>query len=52
MGARFVSPGDRVDSDTELAEFDAVDRLRLGFSLPEAAVGLARLGLIVSVAVA
>jgi membrane fusion protein, multidrug efflux system len=52
VGARFVSPGDRVDSDTDLAEFDAVDRLRLGFSLPEAAVGLARKGLVVSVVVA
>jgi len=52
VGARFVSPGDRVDSDTDLAEFDAVDRLRLGFSLPERAVGLAQKGMLVTVAVA
>lgn len=52
LGARWVSPGDRVDSDTSLVQIDAVDRLRLEFSLPESAVGLARVGLDLSVRVA
>lgn len=52
LGARWVSPGDRVDTDTDLVQFDAVDRLRLEFSMPEAAVALARKGLVVSAQVA
>jgi membrane fusion protein (multidrug efflux system) len=52
LGARRVSPGDRVDTDTELVQFDAVDDLRLEFSLPESAVALASRGLVVSARVA
>ncbi|HXV36046.1 MAG TPA: efflux RND transporter periplasmic adaptor subunit [Myxococcota bacterium] len=52
LGARLVSPGDRVDSDVALVQFDAVDRLQLHFSLPENAIALARLGLGVSARVA
>jgi membrane fusion protein (multidrug efflux system) len=52
VGARLVSPGDRVDPDIDLVQLDAVERLRLEFSLPEAAVSLARSGLPVAVRVA
>lgn len=51
LGARMVSPGDRVDTDTELVRIDALSRLRLLFTLPEVAVGLARVGTPVEVAV-
>ena len=51
LGARMVSPGDRVDTDTELVRIDALSRLRLLFSVPEVAVPLARVGLPVEVAV-
>ena len=52
VGARLVSPGDRIDTDTDLVQLDAVDKLRLEFSLPEAIVALARSGLPVAVRVA
>jgi membrane fusion protein (multidrug efflux system) len=52
VGARLVSPGDRVDTDTDLVQLDAVDKLRLEFSLPEAIVALARSGLPVAARVA
>jgi len=52
VGSRRVSPGDRIDPDTELIRIDAVDTLKLAFSLPESAVSLARLGLEVRVVVA
>ncbi|HEY5656820.1 MAG TPA: efflux RND transporter periplasmic adaptor subunit [Myxococcota bacterium] len=52
LGARLVSPGDRIDSDTDLVQIDAVEKLRLEFSLPESAVSLAGIGLAVSVQVA
>jgi membrane fusion protein (multidrug efflux system) len=52
LGARDVSPGDRIDSDTELVQLDAVDRLQLQFSLPESAIALARQGFPVSARVA
>jgi membrane fusion protein (multidrug efflux system) len=52
VGARLVSPGDRVHTDTDLVQLDAVDKLRLEFSLPEAIVSLARSGLPVAVRVA
>ena len=45
MGARDVSPGDRVDSDVALVQIDAVDRLQLQFSLPGNAIALAQPGL-------
>lgn len=52
LGARLVSPGDRVDTDTELVRIDAVARLRLAFSVPEVGVALAKVGLPVEVEVA
>jgi membrane fusion protein (multidrug efflux system) len=52
VGARQVSPGDRVNGDTSLVQVDMIDRLQLLFGLPETAVGLAREGIRVSVAVA
>ena len=41
LGARRVSPGDWVDSDVELVQIDAVERLQLQFSLPEQQIALA-----------
>jgi membrane fusion protein (multidrug efflux system) len=52
LGARHVSPGDWVDSDVELVQIDAVDRLQLQFSLPEQQIALARPGFKVAVRVA
>ena len=44
LGARLVSPGDRIDPDFPLVQIDAVKRLQLHFSLPEHATSLARKG--------
>lgn len=44
LGARRVSPGDRVNTDTPLIQIDALTRLRVVFSLPEMAVAAARVG--------
>ena len=52
LGARTVSPGDRVDTDTDLVRIDALSRLRLLFSVPEIGVALAKVGLPVEIAVA
>lgn len=52
MGSREVSPGDRVSKTTELVRIDAVDRLRLLFSVPELAVTAMRVGSPVAVSVA
>jgi len=52
LGARHVSPGDRVDEDTELVRIDALSRLRLAFSLPEIGVPLAKVGLPLAISVA
>ena len=52
LGAREVSPGDRVSKTTALVRIDAVDRLRLMFTVPELAVTAMRVGSPVSVAVA
>lgn len=52
LGARRVSPGDRVDTDSELVRIDATTRLRLAFSVPEVAVTEARVGLPVEIGVA
>lgn len=52
LGARSVSPGARVDSDTELVRLDASDRLKLEFSLPESGISLAEPGLAISALVA
>ncbi len=52
LGARAVSPGDRVDPDVALVQIDAVDRLQLQFSLPEHLIALARPDLMVTARVA
>ncbi|GIW41105.1 MAG: MexH family multidrug efflux RND transporter periplasmic adaptor subunit [Candidatus Binatia bacterium] len=52
LGARMVSPGDRVDRETALVRIDAVSRLQLVFTIPETAVGRARTGVPVEVEVA
>ncbi len=51
LGARLVSPGDRVDRNVGLVDIEAVDRLRLVFSIPEIGVGLAEEGAAVSIEV-
>ena len=52
LGARLVSPGDRVDRETDLVLIESVDRLRLVFTVPEIAVAVARPGILVTVNVA
>ena len=52
LGSRLVSPGDRVRSDTGTVQIDAIDRLRLLFTLPEIAVPLARVGAPLNLSVA
>jgi membrane fusion protein (multidrug efflux system) len=52
LGARLVSPGDRVDRNTDLVPLESVDPLRLVFSVPEIAVAVARPGIPVTVVVA
>lgn len=52
MGARLVSPGDRVRRTTRLAQIDAIDRLQLLFHLPESALPLVHPGIPVRAAVA
>ncbi|MBX3025651.1 efflux RND transporter periplasmic adaptor subunit [bacterium] len=52
LGARQVSPGDRVSKTTALVRIDAVDRLRLLFSVPELAVTAMRVGSPVALSVA
>lgn len=52
LGARLVSPGDRVDHEIDLVQIDAIERLRLVFTLPEIAVGLVRIGYPLEVGVA
>jgi membrane fusion protein (multidrug efflux system) len=52
LGARLVSPGDRVDRDTDLIPIESVDRLRLVFTVPEIAVAVARPGILLTVTVA
>lgn len=51
LGERLVSPGDSVERSTDLVQIDAIDELRLLFTLPEVAVGLARPGLTLSIEV-
>jgi membrane fusion protein (multidrug efflux system) len=50
--ARLISPGFRVNSDTDLVAVHATDRLKLAFALPEAYAQLARTGMPVSVGLA
>jgi membrane fusion protein (multidrug efflux system) len=52
LGARMVSPGDRVEPDTGLIRIDAVAGLRLAFTVPEIAVPIARVGMLVEISVA
>lgn len=52
MGARVVSPGDRVSRTTPLVRIDAVSRLRLLFTLPETVLNIAQAGSAVDIAVA
>ena len=51
LGARRVSPGDRVNDEIDIVQIDAIDRLRLAFTLPEVAVGLVRVGIPLEVGV-
>jgi len=52
LGARRVSPGDRVDSRTAIVDLHAADRLRLSFALPERYAPLAKVGTPLEVTVA
>ena len=52
LGARYVSPGARIDPDSELVRLEASDTLKLEFSLPESAMALAEVGLAISARVA
>jgi membrane fusion protein (multidrug efflux system) len=52
LGARLVSPGDRITSETELVSIESVDPLRLVFTVPEVAVTVARPGIPVTINVA
>jgi membrane fusion protein (multidrug efflux system) len=44
VGARQVSPGARVTPEDALVRIDKVDPMELAFSIPEAALSLARIG--------
>ena len=44
VGARRVSPGERVSDDTVLVRIDAIDRLQLVFTVPERSIRLAQKG--------
>jgi membrane fusion protein (multidrug efflux system) len=52
LGARLVSPGDRITHETELVSIESVDPLRLVFTVPEIGVTVARPGIPVAVSVA
>jgi membrane fusion protein (multidrug efflux system) len=41
-GSRLVSPGERVSPESDLVRIDAIDRLKLAFTVPERAVPLVR----------
>ena len=43
LGARLVSPGTRVNDETDLVRLEAIDRLRLAFAVPEPIVQLVSL---------
>ena len=45
VGARMVSPGDRVDEKSDLVRIDSVDDLDLILTIPEVALRLAKVGL-------
>lgn len=44
LGSRLVSPGSKMDEKEGMVTLDAIDRLKLSFTVPEIAVALARLG--------
>jgi membrane fusion protein (multidrug efflux system) len=45
MGALYVAPGARIEPEDMLTQIDSIDRLQVVLSLPEIAVGLARVGI-------
>jgi membrane fusion protein (multidrug efflux system) len=51
VGARLVSPGERVRRNTRLVRIDAVDRLQLVFAVPEIGVPFVRTGMPVKISV-
>jgi membrane fusion protein (multidrug efflux system) len=51
VGARLVSPGERVRRSTRLVQVDAVDRLQLVFAVPEIGVPFVRTGMPVVITV-
>lgn len=51
VGARLVSPGERVRRMTKIVRIDAVDRLQLVFALPEIGVPFVRVGMPVKITV-
>jgi membrane fusion protein, multidrug efflux system len=51
VGARMVSPGERVRRSTKLVRVDAVDRLQLVFAVPEIGVPFVRTGMPVKISV-
>jgi len=51
VGARLVSPGERVRRMTRLVRIDAIDRLQLVFAVPEIGVPFVRTGMPVKVSV-
>jgi len=51
VGARLVSPGERVRRSAKLVRIDAVDRLQLVFAVPEIGVPFVRTGMPVKISV-
>jgi membrane fusion protein (multidrug efflux system) len=51
VGARLVSPGERVRRSTRLVQVDAIDRLQLVFAVPEIGVPFVRAGMPVKISV-
>ncbi len=51
VGARLVSPGERVRRMTKLVRIDAIDRLQLVFAVPEIGVPFVRTGMPVRISV-
>ena len=51
VGARLVSPGERVRRSTQLVRVDAIDRLQLVFAVPEIGVPFVHTGMPVTVTV-
>ena len=51
VGARLVSPGERVRRSTRMVRIDAVDRLQLLFAVPEIGVPFVRTGMPVTITV-